>query len=77
VTKEEKMAAILFGPILRRTGGYGYDSYTPERGLKSGPAYRRIEDALYAQRAEAASGLVCRTVDEFLMRRSQPTGLAV
>jgi hypothetical protein len=68
------MAAILLGPILRRAGGYGYDSYTPERGLKTGPDYRRIEDALYAQRAE--SGIVCRTVDEFILRRGQPTGMA-
>lgn len=68
------MTAILLGPILRRAGGYGYDSYTPELGLKAGPAYRRIEDAVYAQRAE--SGIVCRTVDEFVLRRCQPTGMA-
>jgi hypothetical protein len=63
--------ATVFGPILRKTGGYGYDSFVPKCGLSDGPVYRRIEDALYAQRAESADGgILCRTVDEFTAHMS-------
>ena len=59
--------ATVFGPILRKTGGYGYDCFVPEFGFTDGPIYRRIEDALYAQRVETAEdgSILCRTVEEF------------
>jgi hypothetical protein len=64
---------IVFSPVLRRQGGYGYDSFAPGRGVSSGPAYRRIEDAIYAQRVESGrDGILCRTLDEFLAFLSQP-----
>jgi hypothetical protein len=58
---------IVVGPVLRREDGYGYDLFVPESGLTKGPAYRRIEDAIYAQRVESnRNGILCRTLDEFL-----------
>ena len=42
----------VIGPILTRDGGYAFDSWTPEEGLSRGYAYRRIEDAHYARKAE-------------------------
>lgn len=58
--------SVVFGPILRKTGGYGYESFAPELGHDDGATYRRIEDAIYAQRAEASQGgVLCRTVEEF------------
>jgi len=43
---------IVVGPVLRREDGYAFDLFEPERGMKRGSAYRRIEDALYARRVE-------------------------
>ena len=43
----------VIGPILTRDGGYAFDSWTPEEGLSRGYAYRRIEDAHYARKAES------------------------
>jgi hypothetical protein len=45
----------VIGPILTRDGGYAFDSWTPEEGLSRGYAYRRIEDAHYARKAEIRS----------------------
>jgi hypothetical protein len=66
------MHAVV-GPIVTREGGYAFDSWTLEGGLHRGYAYRRIEDANYARRAEirsrshgfAAGMVACRTIDEF------------
>jgi len=69
--------AVVFGPILRKTGGYGYESFAPGLGLDDGATYRRIEDAIYAQRTEAArGGVLCRTVDEFRSYLSQWSEIA-
>jgi hypothetical protein len=58
--------ATVFGPALRKTGGYGNDCFAPKSGLLDGPTYRRIEDAIYAHRVEARDDTVlCRTLDEF------------
>lgn len=59
------------GPVLTRDGGYSFDSWTPETGLSESYAYRRVEDAYYARKAEIRSRkngahiVICGTVDEF------------
>ena len=66
------MHAVV-GPIVTREGGYAFDSWTLEEGLRRGYPYRRIEDAHYARRAEirsrghavTAEMVACSTVDEF------------
>jgi hypothetical protein len=66
------MHAVV-GPIVTREGGYAFDSWTTEAGLRRGYPYRRIEDAHYARRAEIKSGsdgltaemVACSTIDEF------------
>jgi hypothetical protein len=66
------MLAVV-GPVITREGGYAFDSWTPERGLSRGYAYRRVEDAHYARKAEikshgtgrAAPMVACTTIDEF------------
>jgi hypothetical protein len=64
---------IILGPVLMREGGYAFDAWTPEDGLRRGYVYPRIEDAYYARRAElrclgereALPIVACNTVDEF------------
>jgi hypothetical protein len=64
------MHAVV-GPVLIRGGGYSFDSWTPETGLSRSYAYRRVEDAYYARKAEIRSRkngapiVSCSTVDEF------------
>jgi hypothetical protein len=66
------MLAVV-GPVITREGGYAFDSWTPKKGLSRGYAYRRVEDAYYARRAEikthsagpAAPMVACATIDEF------------
>jgi hypothetical protein len=63
----------VVGPILTKEGGYAFDLWTPEEGLSSGYAYRRIEDAHYARNTEIRSrkrgrpgpAVTCDTLDEF------------
>ena len=76
------MSAVV-GPVLIREGGYAFDVWTPERGLKGSFRYTRAEDAYYARRVEIrdfakpdlAEPVGCETVDEFqaalAMRRSR------
>jgi hypothetical protein len=64
---------VVVGPIVTRDGGFAFDSWTPEKGLSLGYAYRRIEDAHYARKAEIRSSatsfahpmVACSTLDEF------------
>jgi hypothetical protein len=64
---------IILGPVLRREGGYAFDAWTREDGLRRGYIYRRIEDAHYARKAalrcprEGNTGpiVACNNVDEF------------
>jgi hypothetical protein len=66
------MLAVV-GPVITREGGYAFDSWTPAKGLSRGYAYRRVEDAYYARKAElkthgtgqAAPMMACATIDEF------------
>jgi hypothetical protein len=63
----------VVGPVLTRGGGYAFDSWTPEEGLRRGYTYRRVEDAHYARNAEircrdrgySENTVACTTVDEF------------
>jgi len=71
---------IVVGPIVTRDGGFAFDSWSPEKGLSRGYAYRRIEDAHYARKAEIRSCasarpmLACSTVDEFTSTLSGSAG---
>ncbi|HYZ41756.1 MAG TPA: hypothetical protein VE687_14200 [Stellaceae bacterium] len=65
------MHAVV-GPVITRGGGYAFDSWTPETGLNQSYAYRRVEDAYYARKAEIRSRksgdrvmVICSTLDEF------------
>ena len=67
---------IVIGPILRRADGYGFDTWTNGKGLRTGYSYRRVEDAHYARNAEinasaqgrAPAAIVCQTLDEFIAK---------
>ena len=67
------MNAVV-GPVLIREGGYSFDTWTPERGLRPSFRYSRAEDAYYARRVEIRDfarpdvGAIvgCDTVDEFV-----------
>jgi len=65
--------AIVIGPVLKRSGGYAFDTWDARDGVSPGYAYPRIEDAIYARKAliqgtarGGAAPLVCQTMDEFL-----------
>jgi hypothetical protein len=36
---------VILGPVLMREGGYAFDAWTRENGLRRGYVYRRIDDA--------------------------------
>ena len=65
---------VVVGPVLTREGGYAFDSWTLENGLRHGFVYSRIEDAYYARNAEIRVPakqdtlhiLACSTLDEFM-----------
>jgi hypothetical protein len=64
---------LLVGPILERKGGYGYDIFTLNEGMRSSFRYRRVEEARYDQRALIAESerdprlhiRMCETLSEF------------
>ena len=64
----------VVGPVLRRKGGYAFDCWTPEQGLRLGYTYGRVEDAHYARKIEiifrqkgrSGETIACSTVDEFV-----------
>jgi hypothetical protein len=65
---------IVIGPVLLRSNGYRFDTWTAGKGVTRGYPYRRIEDAYYARNAEiklsaqsrALAAIVCQTHDEFV-----------
>jgi len=67
---------IVIGPVLLRSNGYRFDTWTAGKGVTRGYPYRRIEDAYYARNAEikaSAQGrtpaaIVCQTLDEFIVK---------
>jgi hypothetical protein len=64
---------LIVGPILKRAGGYVFDTWSVCEGLNLGIPYRRIEDASYARNAALRAGqpgaeqqaVACYTVDDF------------
>jgi hypothetical protein len=64
---------MIIGPVLMRSGGYGFDIWTPANGVAMGCSYRRIEDAYYDRRLTAngsrqipnSAAIICETVDTF------------
>ena len=66
----------VIGPVLTRTDGYGFDTWTAGKEVIRGYPYRRIEDAYYARNAEikafaqgrAPAAIVCQTLDEFIAK---------
>ena len=79
----------VIGPVLVKEGGYAFDVWTQERGLKGSFRYPRAEDAYYARRVEIrvfakpdlGAAVSCETVDEFQAALAQRAlaaeGLAV
>ena len=71
---------LIIGPILKRAGGYVFDTWRNGEGINHGYPYRRIEDAAYARNAAIRAGgssfgaVVCHTLDEFM---TQTAGGAV
>jgi hypothetical protein len=67
---------IVIGPVLTRSDGYGFDTWTAGKGMTRGYPYHRIEDAHYARNAEikasargrAPSAIVCQTLEEFIAK---------
>jgi hypothetical protein len=67
---------MLIGPLIQRNGGYSYDTFTLEEGLRSSFRYLRLEAARYDQRALIAETsrdsectiCVCETQAEFEQR---------
>jgi hypothetical protein len=63
---------MIIGPILKRAGGYVFDTWNVREGLNPCFSYRRIEDAAYARNVTIRTGhsslsaIVCHTLDEFL-----------
>ncbi len=42
---------MIIGPILKRSAGYSFDTWTATKGLSVGYVYLRIEDAYYDRKA--------------------------
>jgi hypothetical protein len=66
---EAVMHAVV-GPVVTRKGGYAFDLWTPEQGLRRGFCYRLVEDAHYARKVEIRSqskslAVACATLDQF------------
>ncbi len=64
---------LLIGPLIERNGGYGYDTFAPNEGLRSSFRYLRLDAARYDQRALIAEAKrdsrltvrMCETQTEF------------
>lgn len=64
---------MLIGPLLERSGGYSYDTFTLADGLRSSFRYLRLDAARYDQRALIAEARrdprcdihLCETRPEF------------
>jgi hypothetical protein len=67
---------IVIGPVLRRTGGYAFDTWIADKGMTRSYHYDRVEHAYYARNAEikasaqgrAPAAIVCQTLDEFIVK---------
>lgn len=69
---ESRDMEMIIGPILKRAGGYVFDTWNAREGLNPGFTYRRIEDAAYERNVtirkgqSSLSATVCHTLEEFL-----------
>jgi hypothetical protein len=69
---------MIIGPILARSGGYCFDTWTVTAGIKTGYSYRRIEDAYYdwrttfrvAEQQLSKEVIICKTAEEFQLKVS-------
>ena len=67
---------IVAGPIVTRDGGFAFEKWAPDKGLRRGYSYLRIEHDHYARKAEirwhaisfAGPMVPCSTVDELPWR---------
>ncbi len=67
------MAELLVGPILCRNGGFAFDTFSREGGLRRGFPYRRVEEAKYDRKvtllgiggASNHARIDCETLSEF------------
>jgi len=70
------VAELLVGPILCRNGGFAFDTFSREGGLRRGFPYRRVEEAKYDRKVTllgigAPSHIArigCETLSEFDQR---------
>jgi hypothetical protein len=78
---------LLIGPLLERSGGYSYDTFTRAEGLRRSFRYPRVDAARYDQRALATEARrdsrckvrICETQSEFeqLVRAAETADGAV
>jgi hypothetical protein len=70
---------MVIGPVLRRTDGYAFDTWTAGRGVTRSYPYDRVEHAYYARNAEirastqgrVPAAIVCQTLDEFIVKLTE------
>ena len=64
---------LYIGPLIERSGGFGYDTFSSVDGRRSSFGYRRVEQARHDRRAMIAESRraahtrvhVCETLAEF------------
>jgi hypothetical protein len=64
---------VYIGPLIERSGGFGYDTFSSVDGRRSSFRYRRVEQARHDRRAVIAESRrvphtrvhVCETLAEF------------
>ena len=67
------MKDLLIGPLIERSGKFGYETFSPSEGLRHSFRYPRIEQARHDQRAMIAEAHsdprlrahLCETLAEF------------
>ena len=76
------MAELLVAPILCRNGGFAFDTFSREGGLRRGFPYRRVEEAKYDRKVTllgigaivSAARIDCETLSEFDQRCASLSG---
>jgi hypothetical protein len=72
----QAQAIILVGPIVSRKGGFAFDIFAPDHGIRPGFCYRTIDQAHYDRRATLSGSHVpdgklveaCNSAPEFDQR---------
>jgi hypothetical protein len=59
---------VVIGPVLARSGGFSYDIWQSNSGVKSSFIYRRVDDARHARDFELTvlRAIACETVAAFI-----------